>query len=201
MSEEGPLPDFREDQTPDPGELSSDLRNRFSRVRLLLCDVDGVLTDAGVYIAESPSGPMELKRFNIQDGLGLVLLRSAGIKVGWISARMSSSTQARARELGIDFLAQGKRGKLAAAREVADSMGITLEEVCFIGDDIVDLAVMKKVGLAAAVRNARKDVIKSAHYRTRQSGGHGAVREVCELILKATGLWDQAVEKYFGDHE
>lgn len=183
------------DLTPELSSLPPELIITFSKVKLFLCDVDGVLTDASVFIGEENVG--ERKRFNIQDGLGLVLLKKSGIPVGWISARFSPATISRAKELSIDFLEQGKEGKLAAVNRLVEKLGIDYSEILFMGDDVVDLQVMKTVGLPVAVANARQDILASAKYVTKASGGHGAVRETCDLLLKAKGLWDSAVKAYF----
>ena len=161
----------------------------FKRVRLLLCDVDGVLTDASVFIG----GAQELKQFNIQDGLGLVNLRRQGLKVGWISSRPSPATTRRARELKIDFLRQEKGSKVCAVESLLAQTGIRWDEVCYMGDDIVDLGVLKRAGVAVAVANGVAEARAAADYVTRASGGHGAVREVGELILKAQNKWARIV--------
>lgn len=161
----------------------------FKRVRLLLCDVDGVLTDASVFIR----GAQELKQFNIQDGLGLVNLRRQGLKVGWISSRPSPATTRRARELKIDFLRQEKGSKVCAVESLLAQTGIRWDEVCYMGDDIVDLGVLKRAGVAVAVANGVAEARAAADYVTRASGGHGAVREVVELILKAQNKWARIV--------
>jgi 3-deoxy-D-manno-octulosonate 8-phosphate phosphatase (KDO 8-P phosphatase) len=161
----------------------------FKRVRLLLCDVDGVLTDASVFIG----GAQELKQFNIQDGLGLVNLRRQGLKVGWISSRPSPATTRRARELKIDFLRQEKGSKVCAVESLLAQTGFRWDEVCYMGDDIVDLGVLKRAGVAVAVANGVAEARAAADYVTRASGGHGAVREVGELILKAQNKWARIV--------
>ena len=161
----------------------------FKRVRLLLCDVDGVLTDASVFIG----GAQELKQFNIQDGLGLVNLRRQGLKVGWISSRPSPATTRRARELKIDFLRQEKGSKVCAVESLLAQTGIRWDEVCYMGDDIVDLGVLKRAGVAVAVANGVAEARAAADYVTGASGGHGAVREVGELILKAQNKWARIV--------
>jgi 3-deoxy-D-manno-octulosonate 8-phosphate phosphatase (KDO 8-P phosphatase) len=161
-------------------------------VKLLLCDVDGVLTDASVFIG----GQMEIKRFNIQDGLGLILLQRAGIKVGWISNRPSTATLMRAEELRIDFLHQAKGNKVQAAEVILEKAGVTWAEVCYAGDDIVDLPVFRQAGVAVAVPNANADAKAAAHYVTQARGGEGAVREIVELILKAKKRWKQIIQDY-----
>jgi len=158
-------------------------------IRLLLCDVDGVLTDASVFIG----GAEEVKRFNIQDGLGLVLLRRAGLKVGWISSRPSAATARRAKELRIDFLREGKGSKVRAVESLFAQSGFRWDEVCYVGDDLYDLGAMQRAGVAVAVANGVEEVKAVAHYITRARGGHGAVREVVELILKAQGQWARIV--------
>jgi 3-deoxy-D-manno-octulosonate 8-phosphate phosphatase (KDO 8-P phosphatase) len=154
-------------------------------VKLLLTDVDGVMTDGSVFITQEG----EFKQFSIQDGLGLVLLRKCGVKVGWISARPSLITARRAEELKIDFLSQKKESKLAAAEEMLAAARVNWEEVCFVGDDVVDLCLLRRVGLAVAVANAIDEVKAAAHCVTTVPGGHGAVREVVTMILKAQGKW------------
>jgi 3-deoxy-D-manno-octulosonate 8-phosphate phosphatase (KDO 8-P phosphatase) len=171
-----------------PASLDAALR----RIRLLLCDVDGVLTDASVFIG----GPEEVKQFNIQDGLGLVNLRRQGIKVGWISSRPSPATTRRARELKIDFLRQEKGGKVCAVESLLAQTGFRWDEVCYVGDDIIDLGILKRAGVAVAVANGVAEVRVAADYVTRAGGGHGAVREVAELILKVQHKWARIVAEY-----
>ena len=161
-------------------------------MKLLLTDVDGVLTDGSVFI----TGDGEFKQFNIQDGLGLVLLRRCGIKVGWISARPSLITTRRAEELKIDYLSQDKGSKVAAAEKILSSAGLNWEQVCFVGDDIVDLCLLKRAGVAVAVANAIDEAKALAHCVTTARGGHGAVREVATMILQAQGHWAPLVREY-----
>jgi 3-deoxy-D-manno-octulosonate 8-phosphate phosphatase (KDO 8-P phosphatase) len=170
------------------------LVTRLKRVKLLLCDVDGVLTDGLVFIG----GTQEIKQFNIQDGLGLVLLRRAGLKTGWISSRPSSATRRRARELKIDFLVQQKDrlGKVAAVEKLLRRTQLDWDAVCYVGDDIVDLGPLQRAGVAVAVANAVREAKAAAHLVTRAAGGRGAVREVVEMILKAQGKWDSFVAHY-----
>ncbi|HTR41769.1 MAG TPA: HAD hydrolase family protein [Pseudomonadales bacterium] len=170
------------------------LHSRLAKIKLFLCDVDGVLTDGSVYIG----GKQELKRFNIHDGLGLVLLRRAGIKVGWISSRPSPATTLRARELKITFLVQQKDrlGKSAAIETILQREKLGWDEVCYVGDDIVDLGPLKQAGIGVAVANAVREAKATADFVTRAGGGHGAVREIIEMILKAQGKWDAIVDGY-----
>ena len=175
-----------------PRKISKPLQARLRRVRIFLCDVDGVLTDGSIYITSDS----EIKQFSIQDGLGMILLRREGIKTGWISARYSPITTRRATELKIDFLSQEKTGKVAAVEKILAETGFGWDEICFVGDDVVDLAVFKRAGLAVAVANAIPEAKAMAHYVTQARGGHGAVREVVTLILRAQKKWARLVKDY-----
>ena len=172
----------------------SSLVPRVRAIRLFLCDVDGVLTDGSVYLGAT----REIKRFNIRDGLGMIFLRRAGLKVGWVSARPSPVTKARAAELGIDFLVQqGDRvSKTGAVEELLRRAKLEWHNVCFVGDDVVDLGPMARAGFAVAVADARPEVKAAAHYVAHAFGGRGAVREVAEIILQAQGKWDSIVTHY-----
>ncbi|MGH7979360.1 MAG: KdsC family phosphatase, partial [Limisphaerales bacterium] len=158
-----------------------------------------VLTDGAVFIG----GSREFKRFNIHDGLGLVLLRRAGIKTAWVSSRPSAATTMRARELKITFLVQQKDdvSKAAAIAAILARQKLEWQHVCFVGDDIVDLGPLKKAGVGAAVADAVDEAKAAADYVTRAAGGHGAVRELVELILKAQGKWDLIVAGYRDDFQ
>ena len=167
------------------------------RVRLVGLDVDGVMTDAGVYIGMGADGPVELKRFNIQDSVGIKLLMAAGIRVVVISGRVSQATRIRAEELGIEDIFQDPDAqKLRALEEVLSRHGMRMEEVAFLGDDLPDLPVLKRVGLPVAVRNAVAEVREVAAYTTNTPGGQGAVRELAEVLLRARGQWDDLVREY-----
>ncbi len=172
----------------------SSLTARLRRIRLFLCDVDGVLTDGSVFIG----GEREIKRFNIRDGLGLILAQRAGLKVGWVSARPSAVTQMRARELKIDFLVQqgDNLSKTGAVESLLVKEKIGWDEVCFVGDDVVDLGPLAKAGFGVAVADARPEVIAAADFVTRAAGGRGAVREVIERILQAQGKWEAVIAVY-----
>ena len=174
--------------------IPDDLRVRLARVKLFLCDVDGVLTDGSIFIG----GKREFNRFNIRDGLGIVLARRAGLKVGWVSARPSLATKLRAEELKIDFLVQqgDNISKTAAVETLLAQEKLNWSEVCFVGDDIIDLGPLKRAGLAIVVGDGMAEAKAAAHYVTKNPGGHGAVREAVELILKAQNQWTQFVEKY-----
>ena len=174
--------------------ISSSLKAKLKRVKLFLCDVDGVLTDGSIFIG----GEREFKRFNIRDGLGLVLARRAGLKVGWVSARPSLATKLRADELKIDFLVQqgDATSKTAAIEILLAQEKLSWNDVCFVGDDIIDLGPLTRAGVAIAVGDAVAEARTAAHYVTKANGGRGAVREAVELILRTQGKWTQFVEKY-----
>lgn len=168
------------------------------KVRILGLDVDGVLTDNGIYVGPVAGQPVELKRFDIQDGLGLMLLRISGIPVVWLSGRESEATALRARELRVDELLQVPGPtKLEAFERVLDARGMRWDEAAFVGDDLADLMVLRRVGLPIAVANAVAEVKAAATYVTRAKGGHGAVREVVETLLHARGEWADIIERYF----
>lgn len=168
------------------------LARKLARVKMFLCDVDGVLTNATVFIGDG----REFKEFHIRDGLGLRLLQRAGIKVGWISNRPSTATQQRADELKIDFLYQAKGGKVDAVETILKQAGLDWDDVCYMGDDIVDLGALKRAGVAIGVPSAIEEVKALADCVTRAEGGHGAVREAVGLILKAQNKWQRLVSEY-----
>ena len=172
------------------------LHPRLADIKLFLCDVDGVLTDGSIFVGSE----REVKQFNIQDGLGLVLLRRAGIKIGWVSSRPSPATTLRARELKIHFLVQQKDrlSKAGAIEKILRREKLSWKDICFMGDDIVDLEPLKKARVGVAVANAVAEARAAADFVTRASGGHGAVREVAEMILQAQGKWDDIVAGYEG---
>jgi 3-deoxy-D-manno-octulosonate 8-phosphate phosphatase (KDO 8-P phosphatase) len=177
-----------------PKSISPALKKKLTRIKLFLCDVDGVLTDGSIFIG----GEREFKRFNIRDGLGLVLARRAGLKVGWVSARPSLATKLRADELKIDFLVQQGDGtsKTAAIERLLAQEKLSWAEICFVGDDIIDLGPLTRAGLAVCVGDGVAEAKAAAHHVTKNAGGRGAVRETVELILRAQGKWAQFVEKY-----
>jgi len=177
-----------------PAKISSRLRSRLKRIKLFLCDVDGVLTDGSIFIG----GEREFKRFNIRDGLGLVLARRAGLKVGWVSARPSVATKMRAKELKIDFLVQqgDASSKTGAVEMLLGREGLDWGDVCFVGDDVVDLGPLVRAGLGVAVADARPEAKAAADFVTDAAGGRGAVRETVEMILQAQGKWEPLIAVY-----
>lgn len=171
-------------QAPSPPD------ERARRIRVLLFDVDGVLTDGGVYMHADGS---ESKRFDIKDGAGIVLARRAGLSVGVISARQSSSTLHRARQLGMDPICQGVSDKAATFDELVRTRGWDPLDVAYMGDDVVDLPVLARVGLAACPADAVPEVRAAVHVISSLPGGHGAARSLIEAILRAQGRWDALV--------
>jgi 3-deoxy-D-manno-octulosonate 8-phosphate phosphatase (KDO 8-P phosphatase) len=169
------------------------IERRASRIKLLLMDCDGVLTDGHLWLTDNGD---EQKSFNTKDGLGLALLHRAGLRSGVISGRKSMAVERRAQELGIEYLRQGDEQKVAAFEEVLQLAGVNEDEVAFIGDDLSDIPLMKRSELAVAVADAVEEAQALAHYVTRAEGGRGAVREVVEIILKSQGRWNDLIEGY-----
>ena len=166
---------------------------RAKKIRVLLMDVDGVLTDGHIWLLSRRDGTAsEIKGFSAYDGAGLKLARAAGLRTGIITGRESSAVTQRARECEIEFVYQHRATKLGALEEIMQATGASADEVAYVGDDLPDLPVLQRVGLAAAVANAVPEVKRVAHFVTTRSGGEGAVREVIELIVKAQGKWAAA---------
>ena len=169
-------------------------------VRLVCLDVDGVLTDGGVYLGDVGGEPMEFKRYDIQDGLGVRFLRMAGIKVAIITGRESESVRIRAEEMELDDLVQDRHArKLSAFRRLLERQGIAAEEAAFVGDDFPDLSVLRIVGLPVAVGNAVPEVRAAARVQLESHGGRGAVRECAERLLRARGVWEAITERYVAE--
>ncbi len=167
------------------------------RLRLVGFDVDGVLTDGGVYLGRVGDHAVELKRFDIQDGLAVKLLRAAGITVVLVSGRVSEATTLRAREIGVDDVVQDDAAqKLPAFEAILARRGIGFDECAFAGDDLADLPLLTRVAFPIAVANAVAEVKAAARHVTTAPGGHGAAREIAETILKARGAWDGLVRQY-----
>lgn len=175
------------------------------RIRFVGLDVDGVLTDGGVYLGATSregldSTPFEVKRYDIQDGLGIHFLREAGLRVAIVTGRVSESVRLRARELGIDDVAQDAQArKLPALQRMLAAHGVAPDEVAFLGDDFPDMGIFRLVGLPVAVGNAVPEIKAAAALTLTRSGGRGAVREFAELLLKARGEWESTVERYVAE--
>lgn len=172
------------------------------RVQLVCFDVDGVLTDGGIILGDAAGSRVELKRFDIQDGLGVVLLRQAGLRTAIITGRESQSVALRAEELHVDDVIQDRHArKVPALAALLDRLRITWDEVAFVGDDLPDLGVLRRVGLPVCVGNATAEVRQVAAAQLTRSGGAGAVREFVELLLRARGEWETQVEAYVASRE
>lgn len=195
---------------------------RARRIRILIFDVDGVLTDGTIWlvpgvarggvldqIGAASSGDttfgvqsktmVEAKGYSAHDGMGISLARMAGLKCGVITKRISESVATRARDLKFEYIYQGQAFKINALREICAKEGATLDEVCYVGDDIIDLPVMRECGFAVAVANARKPVKDIAHYVTANRGGYGAARDAIEFILESKGILDKCIEDYLNE--
>ena len=163
------------------------------RVELILSDVDGVLTDGGIWYDNQG---VELKAFHIRDGLGIKLWQRAGFSFGLLTARTSHIVKVRAQELGIQLVRQGFENKLPAAQDILRELRLDAEQACYIGDDLTDLPVIRHVGLGVAVADAVAEVRSAAAYITKSPGGRGAVRELIELVLKTKGRWEDVIQRY-----
>ena len=173
--------------------ISKGVQERAAKVKLLLLDVDGVLTDGRIIMDHKGR---EIKAFNVRDGHGLRLLREAGIEVAILTGRSSPVVQKRADDLGILWVRQGVHDKVGAYQEIARKMGITDDEACFIGDDLVDIPLLKRVGIPIVVADGAPEAKRFARYVTQSSGGKGAVREVCDLLLQTQGKWEAVLRRY-----
>ena len=176
-----------------PAKVASGVAARARKIRVLLMDVDGVLTDGRVWLLSRRDGSAsELKGFSAYDGAGLKVARAAGLRTGVITGRESAAVAQRARECEIEFVFQSRAVKLAAYEEILRATGVSDGEVAYVGDDLPDLPLLERAGLAVAVANAAPEVKRAAHFTTVRAGGDGAVREVIELIVKAQGKWEAA---------
>lgn len=194
---------------------------RARKIKLMLFDVDGVMTDGTIFLFPAPGGGaghsthgerekmadaggfgiasrdvMEAKGFDAHDGTGFSLARLGGLKTGIITKRISETVALRARDLKLEHVYQGQQDKAAAFYEILEKTGLRAEEVCYVGDDVIDLPVMRLCGLAIAVKTARPEVIRESHYVTPNAGGHGAVRDAIEYVLREQGKLEQVIEEY-----
>ncbi len=170
--------------------MDSALKDKIRKIKVLALDVDGVLTDGKIIVDSSGN---EIKNFDVQDGLGMVLLRKHGFRIAIITARSSKPVDFRAKDLHVDKVYQDASPKIEFYKRMLKELEVSDEEVCFVGDDLPDLGVLKQVGFAVTVPNGVEEVKRIADYTTHKYGGHGAVREVIELILKTQGKWDEIV--------
>jgi len=178
-------------------------QERARRIKIILFDVDGVLTDGTIWVLPIPitapdgsvtNKAVESKGFSAHDGAGMTLARIGGMKLGVITKRISDTVAIRARDLKLEFVYQGEAFKMRPIREIMEKEGVTLDEIAYVGDDVVDLPVMRQCGFAAAVANARQQVKDEAHYVTPNKGGYGAGRDVIEFILEAKGTLKKCIE-------
>ena len=172
------------------------LMERAKKIKCLLLDVDGTLTEGSVLVTDMKE---KNRLFSIKDGLGISLWKKRGFKIGFITGDQSESSKERARMLDVDYEYYGCMDKRVAIKEIIDTSGFTKEELAFIGDDLIDIPVLRRVGLAIAVKDGAIELESCIHYRTTSPGGKGAVREVIELILNAKGLWKEIVNEYYSD--
>nr|WP_324257846.1 HAD hydrolase family protein [Cellvibrio fontiphilus] len=173
--------------------MNLELRERAAQIKLLLLDVDGVLTDGRLFFNNSGD---EFKAFNTLDGQGIKVLQKTGVKVGIITGRTSDLVARRARDLGIGILVQGREDKWEALQEILQEHSYALHEIAFMGDDWPDLAVMTRIGLALTVANAHFSVAERAHWQSQERGGEGAVRAACDLLMQAQNTYDKALGAY-----
>ncbi|WP_295400306.1 3-deoxy-manno-octulosonate-8-phosphatase KdsC [uncultured Thiocystis sp.] len=170
-----------------------DIQERAARISLVIFDVDGVLTDGSLYLGDDGQ---EYKAFHSRDGLGMTLLQETGVRLAVITGRTSKVVQLRMENLGISEIYQGYRDKLPAYEELKRRLSLTDDVIAYVGDDVVDLPIMRQVGLAIAVGDAHPRVQQHAHWHTRAGGGQGAAREVCELILDAQGTLERVMSRF-----
>src|SRR5450631_3437474 len=181
-------------------------QDRARRIKIILFDVDGVLTDGGIWLIPVPVGSegattkmVEAKGYNAHDGTAISLARLGGLKCGIITKRILETVALRARDLKLEFVYQGQAFKMKAVREIMAQGGVTLEEIAYVGDDVIDLPVMRACGFAVAVGDARERVKTEAHYVTPNRGGRGAARDAVEFILEAKGVLTECIEAYIDE--
>ena len=175
-----------------PDNNSQNIKNLAKDIKILILDVDGILTDGLVHIF---GDGREMYEFNVYDGYGIKLWRRAGFKVGFLTGRVSDAVEFRAKQLEVDFLFRGASDKVSLIEKLAKEERVTMKNICYLGDDLQDLALLKKVGLSVSVPNAREEVKKYVHYVTSLKGGGGAVRELIEKLLKEKDLWDGIINQ------
>ncbi len=182
--------------------MNEELRKRAEKIKVIVFDVDGVLTDGTLYFvpagthADGTVSAIEVKGFSAHDGLGIGIGRVAGLRFGVITKRSSDTVAVRMKELKVEFLHQGSQQKMDAIHAIMREANLSLEEIAYVGDDIIDLPPMRAVGLAVATWNARDQVKAAAHYVTPHAGGFGAGRDCIDLVLEAKGVLDRAIEEY-----
>jgi 3-deoxy-D-manno-octulosonate 8-phosphate phosphatase (KDO 8-P phosphatase) len=177
-------------------KISPALKKRAAEIKLLLMDVDGTMTDGSVTLLSQPDGTaLEIKTFDAHDGQGLTLAQAAGLRTGCITGRESAALLRRAHEMKMEFIYMKEAVKMPAYEDILQKAGVSDSAVAFIGDDLPDIPLMRRVGLAVAVGDAAPEVKRAAHYTTNARGGDGAVREAVELVLKSKGIWEAMIDK------
>jgi 3-deoxy-D-manno-octulosonate 8-phosphate phosphatase (KDO 8-P phosphatase) len=177
--------------------MDAQLQQRAAKIRLLLLDVDGVITNGRIYNVPGPKGDLiETKGFNAQDGIALQWLTWSGFQTGVISGRDSQALELRAKQVGMTYVYQGHIEKVPILDEIIQRSGFALEQIAYAGDDLTDVPILRRAGLAFAPANARPEVKRCAHHVTAASGGEGALREMAEILLQAQGYWDGLLKKY-----
>lgn len=172
------------------------IEDRAKKIKCILFDVDGTLTDGGMIITGERKKD---KRFDIKDGLGMFLWKQAGFKLGFITGDDSEATKERAKILNVDYRYFGCLNKRAAIKEIIETSGFEPDELAFVGDDLIDIPCMRKVGFAVAVGDAASELDNCIHYKTKAFGGKGAAREIIEMIFRSKGLWDETVQGFYSD--
>lgn len=205
--------------------MAPSAQDRARKIKIILFDVDGVFTDGTIWLVPGPAGGkvldeshgrkagndigfgvqsktmVEAKGYSAHDGMGISLARMGGLKCGVITKRISETVATRARDLKLEFVYQGQAFKMKPIREIMEKEGVMLDEICYVGDDIIDLPVLRQCGLAVAVANARPQVKAEAHYVTPNSGGYGGARDAIEFVLEAKGILSQCIEKYLDEDQ
>ena len=177
-------------------KLSPALKKRAAQIKVLLMDVDGTMTDGGVILLSQPDGSaLEIKQFDAHDGQGLMLAYTAGLRTGCITGRESPALLRRAKEVSMEFIYMKQPAKIPAYEEILRKAGVSDSAVAYVGDDLPDIPILRRVGLAVAVANAVPEVKEVAHFTTTHPAGHGAIRDAVELILKAKGIWEEMIDK------
>jgi 3-deoxy-D-manno-octulosonate 8-phosphate phosphatase (KDO 8-P phosphatase) len=180
-----------------PTHVSPDAEERARRVELLLMDVDGVMTDGQILIIPGSNGAVhEYKTFNVRDGVALTFARRVGLRLGILTGRCSESVAVRARELGLEVVEQGSLNKLDTYQKIRSTVSLDDTQIAFMGDDIQDLPCLRRAGLAIGPADAQQDIRAFCHLITEHSGGHGAVRDALEFIIRSQGKWDQIMSRY-----
>jgi 3-deoxy-D-manno-octulosonate 8-phosphate phosphatase (KDO 8-P phosphatase) len=187
---------FQEEVLARSPKIPAALKKRAAKIKVVLMDVDGTITDGSVTLLSQPDGSaLEIKTFDAHDGQGMTLARTAGLRLGVITGRESPALRRRMKEMTVEFVYEKQPNKIPAYEEILKRAGANEDEVAYLGDDLPDLKVMKRVGLAVAVGDAVQEVKHAAHYTTVRHGGKGAARELIELILKSKGIWEEMIDK------